>query len=121
MRMVQAIRWMKHIFNHLVQRHVIPVLLIPVVLSGWFCFAISGLPQALRTSSTTDAIILIVISLLGVIGTFCSSVLLRVVRSQPTTWQIVGLGRTAWSVLIVVAWLGGAACGVLMIYQTSQP
>ena len=111
---------MKHLLNHLIQRHVIPLLLLPVVLSGFSCFAIYGLLHELRTSSSTDLIILGIISLLGIIGTLCSSVFLRVVRSQPVAWQVFELGRTAWSVLIVVAWLAGVACGVLMIYETSR-
>ncbi len=108
---------MKHLLNHLIQRHVIPLLLLPVVFSGFACFAIFGLLHELHTSSTTDLIILTAISLLGLIGTFCTSIFLRIVRSQPTTWQAFELGRTAWSVLIIVAWITGAACGVLMIYE----
>jgi hypothetical protein len=84
---------MKHLLNHLIQRHVIPLLLLPVVLSGLACFAIYGLLHELRTSSSTDLIILGVISLLGIIGTLCSSVFLRVVRSQPVTWQVFELER----------------------------
>ena len=111
---------MKHLLNHLIQRHLIPLLLLPVVLSGFACFTIFGLVHELHTSSTTDLILLAVVSLLGIIGTFCTSIFLRVVRSQPPTWQIFQLGRTAWSVLITAAWLGGAACGLLMIYETSR-
>jgi len=118
-RVVSSVCRMKHLLNHLIQRHVIPLLLLPVVLSGFSCFAIYGLPQALRSASTTDAIILVIISLLGVIGTFCTSVFFRVVRSQPATWQVFELGRTAWAVLIAVAWFAGVACGVLMIYVSA--
>ena len=117
---VRAIGYMKHLLNHLIQRHVIPLLLLPVVLSGFACFAIYGLLHELRTSSSTELIILGIISLFGILGTICSSVLLRVVWAQPVTWQIFELRRTAWMVLIVVAWLAGIACGVLMIYETSQ-
>jgi hypothetical protein len=115
---------MKHLLNHLIQRHVIPLLLLPVVFSGFACFAAYGLLHDLRTSSTAasmgDLIILAVVSLLGIIGTLCTSVFFRVIRSQPVTWQIFELGRTAWSVLIISAWLAGVACGVLMIYETSR-
>ena len=111
---------MKHLLNHLIQRHLIPLLLLPVVLSGLACFALFGLVHELRTSSTTDLIILGVISLLGVIGTLCTTVFFRVVRSQPATWQVFELGRTAWSVLIVSAWLAGVACGVVMIYEITR-
>ncbi len=111
---------MKHLLNHLIQRHVIPLLLLSVVLSGFSCFAIYGFLHELRTSSTTDLIILATISLVGVIGTVCTSVFLRFVRSQPLTWQVFELGRTAWSVLITAAWLAGVACGVLMIFETSR-
>jgi len=111
---------MKHLFNHLIQRHVIPLLLLPVVCSGFACFTIYGLLHELHTSSRTDLIFLAIISLLGIIGTLCTSVFLRVVRSQPATWQVFELGRTAWSVLIIAAWLAGVACGVLMIYETSR-
>ena len=108
-------RHMKHLFDHFIQGHVIPLLLIPVVLSGLSCFAIFGLPQALRSSSRTDAIILIVISLLGIIGTIGTWVFLRAVRSRPHTWQVFNLGRTAWSFLISVTWLAGVLCGVLIM------
>jgi hypothetical protein len=111
---------MKYLLDHLIQRHVIPLLLIPVVLSGLSCFAIFGLPEALRSSSTRDAIILAAISLFGIIGTICTSVFLRVIRSRPPTWKLFELGRTAWSILVTVAWLAGAGCGVLMIYDISQ-
>lgn len=106
---------MKHLLNHLIQRHVIPLLLIPVVLSSFFCFAIYGFLHEFRTSSTGELIFMAILSLLGVIGTFCTLVLFRVVRSQPAAWQIFELGRTAWLVLITVAWLVGVACGVLML------
>jgi hypothetical protein len=111
---------MKHLLNHLVQRHVIPLLLLPVVLSGFAWFAIYGFLHEFRTSSTTDLIILAAVSMLGLIGTFCSSIVLRVVRAQPETWQVFELGRTAWSVLIIAAWIAGVACGLLMIYETSR-
>ena len=45
---------MKHLLSHLIQRHLIPLLLLPVVLSGLACFAIFGLVHELRTSSTSD-------------------------------------------------------------------
>lgn len=117
---VRPICQMKHLLNHLIQRHLIPLLLLPVVLSGFSCFAIYGLLHELRNSSATDLIILAIISSLGIIGTFCTLGFLRVVRSQPATWQVFELGRTAWSVLITVAWIAGVACGVLMIYETSR-
>jgi hypothetical protein len=119
MVVVRSIYRMNHLLNHLIQRHVIPLMLLPVVLSGFSCFAIYGLLHELRTSSATDLIILAVISLIGVVGTLCTSIFLRFVRSQPVTWQVFELGRTAWSALIIVAWLAGVACGVLMIYETS--
>jgi hypothetical protein len=111
---------MKHLLDHLIQRHVIPLMLLPVVMSGFSCFAIYGLLHELHTSSATDLIILAVISLVGIIGTLCTSLFLRFVRSQALTWQVFELGRTAWSVLIVIAWLAGVACGLLMIYETSR-
>src|SRR4051794_17308695 len=109
---------MKHLLNHLIQRHLIPLLLLPVVLSGFACFAIYGLLHELHTSSTKDLIFLAIISLLGLIGTLCTSVFFRSVRSQHTNWRLFELGRTTWSVLILFAWLAGLACGILMIYET---
>jgi hypothetical protein len=111
---------MKHLLNHLIQRHVIPVLLLPVVASGMLCFSIFGLPQAVRSSATGDEIILAAMSLLGVVGTVGTAVLVHVIRSQPAAWQVFELGRTAWSVLVTVAWLAGVACGVLMTYEISR-
>src|SRR5262245_60479831 len=65
---------MKHLVNHLVQRHLVPVLLLPVVLSGLFCFAIFGLPAAVRSSSREEEVILVVVTLLVVLGSSCMCV-----------------------------------------------
>jgi hypothetical protein len=108
----------KQLLDHFIQGHVIPLLLIPVVLSGMSCFSIVGLPQALRSSSKTDVILLAALSLLGMIGTVGTWLFLRGVRSRPPTWRVFELGRTAWSVLIAAAWLAGVVCGLVMIYET---
>jgi hypothetical protein len=82
---------MEHLLKRLVQRHLVPVLLLPVVLSGLACFAVSGLPQAVRSSSRAEEIILVVVTLLGILGSLGTFVCLRVIRRQPPTWRIFDL------------------------------
>lgn len=111
---------MEHLLNHLIQRHLIPLLLIPVVLSGLACFAIAGLPEAFRGSSMSDIVILIIISLLGLVGSAGTFVLLRVIKKKAPDWRVFELGRTAWITLIALAWFAGVGCGLLMLHEISR-
>ena len=111
---------MEHLLNHLIQRHVVPLLLLPVVMSGFFCLAILQLPETFRSPSTPDRIIAVVFSLFGIVGTVGTFIFLRVIRRKAQNWRVFELGRTAWLVLISVAWLAGVACGVLMLYEISR-
>jgi hypothetical protein len=111
---------MQHLLNHLIQHHVIPLLLIPVAISGVSCFAVYELLRELHDAPAADLILLAIFSIVGIIGTICTWFFLRSVRSQPVTWKTFELGRTTWSILIIFAWFAGAACGVLMIFDTSR-
>jgi hypothetical protein len=111
---------MEHLFNHLIQRHLVPLLLLPVVLSGFGCFGILLLPEAFRGSSTGDRIIAVVFSLIGIFGTVATLILVRAIRRRPTSWRVFELGRTAWTVLVTLAWLAGVACGFIMLHDISR-
>ncbi|MGP8197927.1 MAG: hypothetical protein ACLQU4_00310 [Limisphaerales bacterium] len=111
---------MEHFLNHLIQRHVMPLLLIPVVMSSFSCFAILQLPEVFRSSSTPDQVVAVVFSLIGIFGTFGTYKFFRVIRHKAPTWRVFELGRTAWLVLIGMAWFAGLGCGVLMLYETSR-
>jgi hypothetical protein len=117
---VGSIENMEHLFNHLIQRHLVPVLLLPVVLSGLCCFGILLLPEAFRGSSTDDRIIAVICSLIGIFGTVATLILLRAIRRRPTSWRVFELGRTAWTVLVSIAWLAGVACGFIMLHGISR-
>jgi len=109
---------MEHLFNHLVQRHVVPLLLLPVVLSGLGCFEVLLLPEAFR-ASTGDRIIAVVFSLIGIFGTIATFILIRAIRRQESSWQVLELGRTAWTALVSLAWLSGVGCGCMMLHDIS--
>ncbi len=111
---------MEPLFNHLLQRHVIPVLLLPVVLSGLGCVTVLLLPSTFRSSSTPDRLLVGIISLLGILGTIATFLLLRAIRRRDVSWRVFELGKTAWSVLISLAWLGGVACGFLMLHEVAR-
>jgi hypothetical protein len=111
---------MEHFFNHLIQRHVVPVLLLPAVISGFSCFAILQLPAAFEAPSTPDRIVAVVFSLIGIFGTLGTCLFFRAIRRKQPDWRVFELGRTAWLVLIGAAWLAGVGCGVLMLYETSR-
>ncbi len=89
-------------------------------MSGFLCFAILKLPEAFRSSSTQDQVLLVAFSLIGILGTFGTYQFFRVIRRKASDWTVFALGRTAWLVLIGFAWLAGAGCGVLMLYETSS-
>jgi hypothetical protein len=89
-------------------------------MSGFSCFAIIGLPEVFRSSSTPDKVMAVVFSLIGILGTFGSYKFFRIVRHKAPNWRVFDLGRTAWLVLIGVAWFAGVGCGVLMLYETSR-
>ena len=111
---------MERLFNHLIQRHLVPLLLLPVVLSGLSCFGIFLLPEAFRGSSTGNRIIAVIFSLIGIFGTVATLILLRVIRRRPTSWRVFELGRTAWTILVTLAWLAGVACGFIMLHDISR-
>lgn len=110
---------MEHIFNHLVQR-LIPLLLLPVVFSGLCFFGLFQLASELRSFSKPDWIVAIVVSLMGILGTGTTYILLRAIRRQASSWRVLELGRMGWIVLVCLAWVGGVACGFIMMYDISQ-
>src|ERR1700678_3231800 len=109
---------MKHLLSHLIHRHILPILLLPIVVSGIFCVCIFELPAMFRSPSTPDRVISVVFSSLGILGTIATYLVFRVVRRRDQTWRVFELGRTAWTVLISVAWLCGVACGILIFYES---
>src|SRR5881409_1139667 len=110
---------MERLFNHLIQRHLVPVLLLPVVFSGLGCFAVFLLPEVFRSSSTPDRVLAVVFSLIGIFGTIATFILLRVIHRQASSWRVFDLGRTAWTILVSLAWLVGVGCGCIMMYELS--
>ena len=109
---------MEHLFIHLIHRHVLPLLLLPIAASGCFCFAVFGLPEAFRSTSSGDRVVMVVFSLLGILGTVATFLILRLIHRRDREWRVFELGRTAWSVLISIAWLAGVGCGIVMLYET---
>ena len=110
---------MKRLINNLLLHHLLPLLLLPVAMSGCFCFAILRLPEALRSNYTPDRVIAVIFSSFGILGTIATVIFLRAIRRRTSTWRVFELGRTAWIVLIGFAWIAGLACGVVMLYETS--
>jgi hypothetical protein len=111
---------LKHLSNHLLQRHVIPYLLIPVVMSGFACFAIFGLPDAIGMSSNSDVLGLVIISAGGILGSIGTMFVVCVIRKKEPHWRVFELGRTAWLTLIILAWVAGLGCGLLMVHAISR-
>jgi hypothetical protein len=111
---------LKLISNHLLHRHVIPFLLLPVVMSGFACFAVFGLPDAIHMSSNSDVLGLIVISAGGILGSIGTMFVLCVIRKKEPYWRLFELGRTAWLTLITLAWIAGLGCGLLMVQEISR-
>lgn len=110
---------MEFFFKHLLHRRVLPLLLLPITMCGCFCFATLQLPQAFRSGSADRAFV-IVLSLIGILGTIVTFIILRFIYRRESTWRIFDLGRTAWMALLILAWLVGAGCGVLMLIDTRQ-
>ena len=109
---------MKHLLNHLIHRHVLPLLLLPIAVSGCFCFAVFTLPEAFRSTSTEDRFVAVVFSLLGIFGTAVTITFLRAMRRLSPEWRVFELGRTGWIVLISIAWLAGVGCGIVILYES---
>jgi hypothetical protein len=112
--------WADHFLNHLAQRHLVPLLLLPVVMSGFCLFTVFGLPTAFRSSSTTDQILCLVFSMAGICGTAATLYFVRSITKRPASWRLFDLGRTAWLVLMVIAWGAGLGCGVLMLNAAAR-
>jgi hypothetical protein len=108
---------LKGVSNHLIQQHVIPWLLLPVVMSGLACFAVFGLPDAFHSSSNSDVVGLTVASLLGILGSSGTFALLCTIRRKAPDWTVFELGRTAWLTLIILAWFAGLGCGGWMLHE----
>jgi hypothetical protein len=93
-----------------------PLLLLPVVLSGFSLFGILGLAETFHSSSTRDQVLLIALSLVGLVGSVGTFLCGRFIRNRSQQWQVFGLRKTAWLVLICLAWLIGLACGIVMAH-----
>src|SRR5690349_17024980 len=110
----------EYLSKHLLQRHVIPFLLIPVVMSGFVCFPVFGLPDAFAMSSNSDVLWVAIVSAGGIVGTIGTIFVLCVIRKKEPHWRLFELGRTAWLTLIIVAWIAGLGCGFLMVHEISR-
>ena len=110
--------FMERLGNRVVHGRLLPLLLLPVAISGFFCFTVFALPEAFRSTSRGDRVVAIVFSLIGIIGTFTTFMFLRAIRRRPPGWRVFDLGPTAWTVLVSTAWLMGIACGLFLIYET---
>jgi hypothetical protein len=102
---------------HLLHRHVLPVLLAPVAMSG-FCFVmLVGLPGELFKIHKIIEIIL-AIGLVGMAfgGTALSIIFIKAFSRREPSWKLFDLGRFAWISLVSIAWLMGAACGGYLVY-----
>jgi len=108
---------MERLLNHLMQGCIVPLLLLPVVLSGLSCVALVQLPEALHSAPRSDQFIAVAFSLFGIIGTLGTIVFVRIVRRKAPNWQFFGLGRTVWIVLINLAWFAGLVAGGLKLYE----
>jgi hypothetical protein len=111
---------LKPLSNHLLQRHVIPYLLIPVVMSGFACWPVFGLPDSVYMASNSDVLGMVIISAGGILGSIGTMFVLCVIRKKEPHWRAFELGRTAWLTLIILAWIAGLGCGWLMVHAISR-
>ena len=105
---------------HLLHRHVLPGLLVPVAISG-FCFVmIMGFPGELfKIHKTIDTVLAICLVVMAFGGTALSIILIKAFSRRGLSWGLFGLGRFAWISLVSIAWLMGAACGGYLVYLGS--
>jgi hypothetical protein len=96
--------------KHLLLEHYVPVFLLPVATSGFSCFAWVGL----RSSALKEVLDFDIIYWLGFLGTIEMVFFFFFIGKRPRDWQALGLGRAAWSILIVIAWFAGVGCGALL-------
>lgn len=105
-----------HLFNH----HLLPVLLLPIAMAGFFFLSILGMPEALRSQSAPDRVIGACFAAFGLGGTIATSLLVRGIRRRDSSWRALELGRTAWTALISLAWCLGALCGAYLFCVASS-
>lgn len=83
--------------------------LLPVVASGFFLFM--GLAFIFRARSSPELIFGSAFTVVGLSGTGLGLWILWALRRSATSWRLLELGRTAWTSLVVLAWLIGIAIG----------
>src|SRR5437870_9195390 len=84
--------------------------LIPVTAAGCCLFAMLSPPSFLERATASY------LSIGGLVGSIAAGIVVLSLRRRVSSWHVLGLGRNTLISLVGIAWLLGAAGGVLIFY-----